>query len=282
MNQTELRGKVAIVTGAAAPRGLGRVMTQELVKAGARVSMVDINECWLDDAAAHMRSIGGPDCVMTQLVDVTSYDEVERSIENTIKTLGGLHVLVNNAGIAPKNMFLGVDTGSRAWELSPEEFARGIAVNTSGSFHMLKGAIPVMLAQNWGRVIGVTTSFGTMCRAGGAPYGPSKAAHEALIAMVSSELEGTGVTANVLVPGGLTSTNMVPDDATFERETMIQPDVMGAPVVWLASEESNNFNGQRIVAYHWDEDLPQEERLAKASAPAAWPQLEGQPVFVNK
>lgn len=106
MNPTELKGKVAIVTGAGAPRGLGREMTEELVKAGARVSMIDINEGWLNDAAAHMRSIGGDDCVMTQVVDVTSYDEVERSIKSTIKTLGGLHVLVNNAGIAPRNLFL--------------------------------------------------------------------------------------------------------------------------------------------------------------------------------
>lgn len=121
-----------------------------------------------------------------------------------------------------------------------------------------------------------------MCRAGGAPYGPSKAAHEALIAMASSELEDTGVTANVLVPGGLTSTDVVPDDTTFERENLRQSDAMRAPVVWLASDAANNFNGQRIVAYHWDEDLPQDKRLAKAAAPAAWPQLDGQPIFTHQ
>ena len=132
--------------------------------------------------------------------------------------------------------------------------------------------------RGWGRIIGVTTSMNTMYRAGAAPYGPSKAAHEALIAMASRELEGTGVTANVLVPGGMASTDLIPDNTDYERETMINPDVMMAPVVWLSSDESNGTNGQRFIGYYWDEDVPLEERLKKAAAPAAWPQLGAQAI----
>jgi len=108
-----------------------------------------------------------------------------------------------------------------------------------------------------------------MYRAGGTPYGPSKAAHEALMAMASRELEGTGVTVNVLVPGGMTSTNLIPDDTRHSRENMIEPDVMQKPVVWLASEESSGITGQRFIGYYWDENLPLGERLAKAGAPIA-------------
>lgn len=278
MRERVLEGKIAIVTGAASPRGLGRAMTEALVRAGARVSMMDINQQWLDETSNYMREIGGDDCVMTQIVDVTSIGEAERSIERTIEELGGLHILVNNAGIAPRNMLMGGETKNNFWEVSPEEWDRVVAVNSSGPFYMTRTVVPHMLEQGWGRIIGVTTSMNTMYREGGTPYGPSKAAHEALIAMASRELEGTGVTVNVLVPGGMASTDLIPDETDHQRENMINPEVMKAPVVWLASDASDGINGQRFIGYHWDEDLPLEERLEKAAAPAAWPQLGAQAI----
>ena len=282
MQQRVLEGKIAIVTGAASPRGLGRAMTEALVRAGARVSMMDINQQWLDESSNYMREIGGDDCVMTQIVDVTSITEAERSIELTIKELGGLHILVNNAGIAPRNMLMGGGTKNNFWEVSPQEWDRVVAVNSSGPFYMTRTAVPHMLAQGWGRVIGVTTSMNTMYREGGTPYGPSKAAHEALVAMASRELEGTGVTVNVLVPGGMASTDLIPDDADHERANMIKPEVMQAPVVWLASDASDGINGQRFIGYYWNEELPLKERLEKAAAPAAWPQLGAQAIRLNQ
>ena len=282
MREKVLEGKVAIVTGAASPRGLGRAMTEALVRAGARVSMMDINQQWLDESSNYMREIGGDDCVMTQIVDVTSITEAERSIALTIKELGGLHILVNNAGIAPRNMLMGGETKNNFWEVSPQEWDRVVAVNSSGPFYMTRTAVPHMLTQGWGRIIGVTTSMNTMYREGGTPYGPSKAAHEALVAMASRELEGTGVTVNVLVPGGMASTDLIPDDADHERANMIQPEVMQAPVVWLASEASDGINGRRFIGYYWNEDLPLEERLEKAGAPAAWPQLGAQAIRLNQ
>jgi len=276
-----LEGKIAIVTGAASPRGLGRAMTEALVKAGARVSMMDINQQWLDETSNYMREIGGDDCVMTQVVDVTSIGEAERSIERTIEELGGLHILVNNAGVAPPKMLLGGEASNNFWEISAEEWDRVVAVNSNGPFYMTRTVVPHMLAQGWGRIIGVTTSMNTMYRAGAAPYGPSKAAHEALVAMASRELEGSGVTVNVLVPGGMASTDLIPDDTDYVRDNMISPDVMMAPVVWLASDESNDINGQRFIGYNWNEDLPLAERLEKAAAPAAWPQLGAQAIRLD-
>ena len=282
MQEKPLEGKIAIVTGAASPRGLGRSMTEALVRAGARVSMMDITQQWLDETSNYMREIGGDDCVMAQVVDVTSIGEAERSIERTIQELGGLHILVNNAGIAPRNMLMGGETKNNFWEVPAEEWDRVVAVNSSGPFYMTRTVVPYMLAQGWGRIIGVTTSMNTMYREGGAPYGPSKAAHEALVAMASRELEGTGVTVNVLVPGGMASTDLIPDDAAHQRENMIDPQVMQAPVVWLASDASDGINGQRFIGYYWDEDLPLEERLEKAAAPAAWPQLGAQAIRLNQ
>jgi NAD(P)-dependent dehydrogenase (short-subunit alcohol dehydrogenase family) len=282
VQQKTLEGKIAIVTGAASPRGLGRSMTEALVRAGARVSMMDINRQWLDESSNYMREIAGDDCVMTQVVDVSSIQEAERSVQRTIEELGGLHILVNNAGIAPRNMLLGGDAKNNFWEVPAEEWDRVVAVNSSGPFYMARTVVPHMLAQGWGRIIGVTTSMNTMYREGGMPYGPSKAAHEALVAMASRELEGTGVTVNVLVPGGMASTDLIPDDTDHVRSNMIQPDVMQKPVVWIASEASNAINGQRFIGYYWDEALPLDERLEKAAAPAAWPQLGAQAIRLNQ
>lgn len=273
-----LEGKVAIVTGAASPRGLGRAMTAALVRAGARVAMIDVNAQWLDEAAAAMRDIGGTDSVTTRVTDVSSAADAEACVAHTVAELGGLHLLVNNAGITRQKMLAGDARANRFWEIPADEWDRVLGVNANGPFYLCRAAVPVMIAQGWGRIVGVTTSMATMYRGGGAPYGPSKAAHEALMAMASRELRDTGVTANVLVPGGLTNTDMIPEGNPFAREDMIQSDIMAAPLLWLASDEAADFNGQRIVAVHWDASLPLADRLEQAAAPAAWPQLGGKPI----
>ncbi len=278
MQERPLEGKVAIVTGAASPIGLGRAMTVALVRAGARVSMMDINPEWLGQSSNDLREIGGDDCVMTQVLDVTSEAEAETAVAHTIAEMGGLHILVNNAGIAPRKMLLGGDTRNNFWELTGAEWDRVMSVNAGGPFYMCRAAVPHLLAQGWGRIIGVTTSMNTMYDPGFAPYGPSKAAHEALVAMAARELEGTGVTVNVLVPGGMSDTNLIPDEAAYSREGMIQPKVMEAPVVWLASEASDGIKGRRFIGYYWDESLPLEERIERAGAPAAWPQVESRSI----
>ena len=95
----------------------------------------------------------------------------------------------------------------------------------------------------------------------------SKAGHEALVAIMAQDLEGTGVTANVLTPGGATATNMViPPEGTSSR-SLIQPEVMQSPVVWIASDAASNWTGRRIIAYHWDDTLPLESGWKSAALP---------------
>ncbi len=271
-----LQGKIAIVTGAASPIGMGRAITTALVRAGARVAMLDINGEWLDSTANDMRELGGDDAVLPIVADVTSPESAANAVSRTINEMGGLHILVNNAGINPRTGgFIDGASGARTdfWTITPEAWLRVIEVNLSGPFIMAQAAAGHMVAQGYGRIIGVTTSMDTMWRKGGAPYGPSKAGHEALVAIMAQDLEGTGVTANVLTPGGATATNMVRPPEGAGAQGLIQPEVMQAPVVWIASGEAAHWNGRRIIAYHWDESLPLEERLEKCGAPAAWPQL---------
>ena len=276
MTERPLQGKVAVVTGAGSPIGLGYAMTLGLVRAGARVAMLDVNQEWLDHSGNQARELGGDDCVLPILADVSDPVSVQKAVDRTVSEFGGLHILVNNAGINTRTAGLAPtvsDDRPNFWETSAEAWSKVVSINFSGAFYMATAVVGHMMDQGWGRIIGVTTSMDTMWRKGGSPYGPSKAGHEALGAIMARDLEGTGVTANVLIPGGSTHTNMTAANPANDTSEMIKPEAMQAPAVWLASEDSGEVTGRRLIAYYWDASLPIEERLEKCSAPAAWPQL---------
>jgi NAD(P)-dependent dehydrogenase (short-subunit alcohol dehydrogenase family) len=134
-----------------------------------------------------------------------------------------------------------------------------------------------MLAAKAGRVITVTTSLGTMVREGYLLYGASKAATEAAMAGLSADLKGTGVTSNVLVPGGVTNTPLVGEHAG-DRSRMLQPEIMVPPLLWLVSDAAAAVNGRRFIAADWDASLPSEQAAEKAGAPIAWLGIARMPI----
>jgi NAD(P)-dependent dehydrogenase (short-subunit alcohol dehydrogenase family) len=138
-----------------------------------------------------------------------------------------------------------------------------------------------MMRQGWGRIVNVTTSLGTMLNAGNPTYGPSKAALEALSAIMAKDLDGTGVTVNVLVPGGVTNTPMISDEAGFDRDRLIQPEVMVPPLLWLVSDAAR-VTGRRFLAVHWDAALPPEQAAEKSGAPVAWPSIATMPITPSR
>jgi NAD(P)-dependent dehydrogenase (short-subunit alcohol dehydrogenase family) len=264
MAEARLKDRIAIITGAGSDIGLGWAMTQALLAAGARVAMVDIDANGLAARADEAKRLSGAEgAIITITADVTKFGDGERVVATTIERMGGLHILINNAGINPA-------PGAHVWDLDPQDWVRTIATNLSGPFLMARAVIGHLRSQNWGRIIGVTTSFDTMMRS--APYGPAKAGHESLVSVIAHEVEGSGVTANVLVPGGATLTNMTA--ARRPAASLLRPEVMQKPAVWLASDESNSFNGRRIIGKFWDDSLPLAERIEKASWPVGWPDLE--------
>ena len=123
-------------------------------------------------------------------------------------------MLVNNAGIGQSSIKADQRRNPmRFWEITPEQWQRFLSVNATGPIMMARAVVPHMLAAGTGRVITVTTSLGTMVREGYLLYGASKAAAEAAMAVLAADLKGTGVTSNVLVPGGVTNTGIVGDEA---------------------------------------------------------------------
>jgi NAD(P)-dependent dehydrogenase (short-subunit alcohol dehydrogenase family) len=265
-----LNGKTALVTGAASPIGMGRAMALALAGAGARVAMMDVDGEGLNQRADEARQAAGADAVLTIVGDVSKPADCESAVQRTIRELGGLDVLVNNAGIQLKRTrSTDVPWHAEFWETSPEQWNFLMGINLNGQFYMSRAAAAHMLAKRWGRIIGITTGHSAMVSKGNSPYGPAKAGHEALVAIMAADLEGTGVTANVLVPGGGVDTNLAPQGV--DRTGWLDPAVMLAPLLWLASEHSDGVNGLRIIAKDWDANRAFPDRLARASAAAGWP-----------
>ncbi len=263
-----LSGKVAVITGAGSPIGLGYAMAEATLREGGKVAMLDVNAAWLSESAGRLKAVAGDENVLPIEVDITDPQAAADAVARSIETFGGLDILVNNAGLWEPASFR---------EVTIEAWQKIRAVNLDGPFYLTKPAVEHMVAHGAGRIINVTTSLGTMWTASNTTYGSSKAGHEAMASVLALELEGTGVTCNVLIPGGNTNTNMSAKfrDPSVNTSALMQNNVMSAPYLWMASDEAQDFNCRRVVAALWDESLPLQERLEKASAPTAWPQLGG-------
>jgi NAD(P)-dependent dehydrogenase (short-subunit alcohol dehydrogenase family) len=266
-----LSDKTVVVTGAG--RGMGRAMSLGLVAAGARVALLDIDRDVLDDAVDEARRISGTNCARPFVCDVADAAQTKATTAAVASAFGSLDVLVNNAVVGPERIPEFFIKPTRFWELGDDLWDAMLKVNVFGPQLMAKACVPFMLARGWGRIVNVTTSLNTMYLAGAGAYGPSKAALEAHTRVMADDLAGTGVTANILIPGGPVNTRMIPSASSIPRDKLIQPEVMQRPIVWLASDDSNGVTAMRFIAALWDERLTRDERIAKAGAPAAWTQI---------
>ena len=274
----ELEGKVAIVTGAAG--GFGRELVRGLLGAGARVAALDVDEERLNDLAATHAQASGAGRLVTSRTDISRYEECEAAIAHTRERLGGLHILVNNGALGMGVIRIDHMTELvEIHEITPPMWDRFVAVNLSGAWYMTHAAIDGLLAQGWGRIVNVTTSFFTMLRGRFHPYGPAKAGLEAMSAGHAAEFEGRGVTVNVVVPGGPSDTPMVPMEAGFDRSAMIPPSAMVPPILWLCSEAGGAHTGHRYVAANWDTAPDPAAAAQGCRAPIGWPDLAQSPVW---
>ena len=266
-----LGGRVAVVTGAAG--GIGRVLVQALLAEGARVAALDVSA----EGLAALRG-GVPaeaaDRLLVRTSDISDYAACRSAVADAIAMLGGLHILINNGAIGlgairadHQQVPIGIS------EIEPHTWQRFVATNFSGAWNMTRVAIGHLLGQRHGRIVNVTTSFTTMLRGGFHPYGPCKAALEAMSAGHAEEFRGTGVTVNVVLPGGPVDTPMVPPESGFARGALIAPAVMVPPVLWLCSDAASGITGNRYVAAHWDAAKPPDEAERLCRAPAGWPGL---------
>jgi NAD(P)-dependent dehydrogenase (short-subunit alcohol dehydrogenase family) len=271
-------GRVVLVTGAAG--GIGRVVTAALLKDGHAVAAVD------RDAEALKRLAADNDAPETKgRLHIIAEDlELEfgchAAVEAARAHFGPVDAVINNAGIGMSS--IRPDAEARhptIEELTPDVWDPFLAIFVRAPVAITRAALPYMKQRGWGRIVNNTTSYLTMLRV--LPYGAVKAALESMSAVWAKELEGTGITVNVLVPGGPTDTPMISDECGWPRDKMLKPEIMGPPAAWLMSDVSAGFSGRRIVAARWDTSLPPAEAAARSSRAIGWPELTADAVWLK-
>jgi NAD(P)-dependent dehydrogenase (short-subunit alcohol dehydrogenase family) len=268
--------RVAIVTGGL--RGLGRAMALGLAQAGHRVAAIGHIESDIPElnAAAAERQLR--DRVWPLVADLRQPEECDRIVAETRARFGSLDILVNNAGLT----FTYIDparfrrpTIQRFWEVPDEIVENVIVTNYLAGDRFSRRVAPAMVAQGWGRIVNVTTKLDTMNRVGTHPYGASKAALEMATEVWAKDVEGTGLTINIVNPGaGANTPGMADEMRQMSREgraaRLVEPEEMVPPLLYVVSREADRVNGMRFDANAWDAALARAEAARLAGRPAGF------------
>jgi NAD(P)-dependent dehydrogenase (short-subunit alcohol dehydrogenase family) len=263
-----------IVTGGG--RGLGWEMADALVADGHRVLVTGARaSVELEEACRAWNQGHLAPRALAEVADVADWDDCQRVARRCLQAFGRIDVLINNAGRGMLEISPDFNTRpTQFWQADPQGFANILQANVQGAFLMARACVPHMVAQGSGTVVNISTSQVTMVRAGYCPYGPSKAALEAMSAIWAKDLAGTGVSVNVLLPGGAADTRLLPGSGQDRRGAdgqLLSPALMRAPIRWLARAPAE-VSGRRYVARLWDAALPPAEAAARAqSQPQALP-----------
>lgn len=246
MNSSSIRVSTALVTGGTS--GLGLAMARALADVGVTVVLTGRSAKSAEAAAA-----GIPGAIGVGL-DVTDEFSVVRAVDQVTDRIGRVDMLVNNAGLGMRAVnprFLSEPLGF--WQVPVDGFRAVVETNLIGYFLVARTVTARMLAGGGGRIVNISVSESTMRRAGNVPYGPSRAGSESLSRIMAADLLGRGITVNLLLPGGPTATGMVPSGADLGGRTLLEPGIMGPPIVWLASPEAADVHDERIIATEFDQ-----------------------------
>ena len=242
--QDILKGQRILVTGASS--GLGLAMATALAEAGATVVLAARGLEQLARATTTLKKQGGD--VQPRILDVRDESAITATMEWIHKQLGGLDMLVNNAGIGMRTVNPAFLTTPKPFHrVATEAFTDMIATNVTGYFLMAKAVVPLFLAQGRGKIVNIGISHETMQRQGFIPYGPSRAATESMSAIMAEDLRDDHIDVNLLLPGGATDTGMIPDDQR-DAIPLLSPAIMAEPIVFLASAAADGISGERLIA----------------------------------
>ncbi len=270
--------RIVLLTGAAG--GIGRVMTEALLAEGHSVAAVDRDPAALDRLATLTSARDAPKRLHPILTDLSTPAGCRHAVDEALARFHIIEAVVNNAGIGMSA--IRPDAEARhpgIEELTPEMFDRFFNIFVRAPLILSRAALPSMKERGYGRIVNNTTSFLTMLRV--LPYGAAKAALESMSAVWATELKGSGITVNVLVPGGPTDTALINDASGWDRSKMLQPQIMGPPVQWLISDAASGFTGRRITAARWDATLPPAEAAKRASRDIGWTELASDAVWLT-
>ncbi|MFI5374826.1 MAG: SDR family NAD(P)-dependent oxidoreductase [Candidatus Rokuibacteriota bacterium] len=238
-----LDGRVAIVTGAS--RGLGRAMAVALAEAGADVALAARSQHDLEETARLVAATGRR--ALAVATDVTTYAQVEALVERTVTELGGLHVVVNNSGIARVAPLA---------QMSPEDFRAVLDVNLVGVFHGCRAAASHLIAQKSGKIVNVSSMLAQAGLPGYSVYSASKSGVMGFTRALAVEWARHSIQVNAIAPGWfVTDMNADAFGDPRVRERLLRDvparrtgrlDEIGPLVVYLASAASDFMTGQTL------------------------------------
>ena len=236
MNQLDLAGRHAVVTGGAA--GLGFAITQRLLASGAEVTWWDRAAPEMDNAA---RNLGkNLHCVA---VDVGNHSSVVEALRQTLVRCQKVDILVNCAGVTGPNVKL--------WDYPPEAWLQVIQVNLNGLFYCCREVVAVMRQQNYGRIVNIASVAGKEGNPNASAYSASKAAVIALTKSLGKELADTGILVNCVTPAAVKTAifeQMSAEHIQFMLSKIPmgrfgEPEEVAAMVAWLCTEECSFSTG---------------------------------------
>jgi NAD(P)-dependent dehydrogenase (short-subunit alcohol dehydrogenase family) len=242
-----LKGKVALVTGAGSQVGFGKGICLALAEAGCDLAVNDVNGDGANQTAAAVKAIGRK--ALPVKADITRVDEVKSMVQQVLNKFGRIDILVNNAGRATQRMSF-VDTPEKNWQIV-------FNLNVYGTFYVTQAVLPSMIERKYGIIINIASGAGISGMPGCLHYGASKAAVIAFTRGLAKEVISSGISVNAIAPGlgdtNFLSTAGYPADEIQQALPRIPsgktttPEQVGYLAVYLASEQAANFVGQTLL-----------------------------------
>ena len=186
-NKIDLNTRVAVVTGGA--QGIGRAIVERFLDSGATIAIWDRDAALAKKTASELQKRGR---VAVFAADVTNYSDVEHARDDTVKAFGRIDILVNNAGIAGPNV--------KTWEYPLDAWRGVLSINLDGPFHCCRAVAPVMIAQNYGRIVNIASIAGKEGNPNAPAYSASKAGVIALTKSLGKELASYDISVNCITP----------------------------------------------------------------------------------
>ena len=234
MNQIDLNNKTAVITGGA--QGFGFAMVERFSQSGAKVVIWDNDQELID-------SLVLPDNVSAVLTDVTSYDSVENSLNETIEKNNTVDILVNNAGIAGPSF--------KTWEYPIDQWQNVVDIDLTGVFYCCRAITPHMINNNYGRIVNIASIAGKEGNPNAMPYSAAKAGVIALTKSLGKELSDKNIAVNCVTPAA--AKTRIFDQISQEhidymlskipRGRFLKVDELASMVSWLVSEENSYTTG---------------------------------------
>lgn len=235
----QLSGKTAVITGAG--RGLGRAIALAYAREGAAVVAAARSADEIAETAWLIEELGQRGLAVQ--VDVRSAEQVDHLVAQTNATFGGVHILVNSAGIGLRMPI--PETSELMWDAVLDTLLKG-------TFVVTQRFLPQLIAQGHGNIINIGAPLDRIAVPGFAAYSAAKAGVEGLTRVLAKELRRYGINVNILHPGGFADTRMVRETVPEAARGLLPPDSITAAAVWLAAQGPRGQTGQVVNAQTWN------------------------------